>query len=1185
MYLKSLILTGFKSFPEKIRLEFVPGVTAVVGPNGSGKSNISDAVRWVLGEQSARSLRGSKMEDVIFAGTEHRRSLGFTEVSIVLDNADRTIDSDYTDIVVTRRMYRSGEGEYKLNGETCRLKDIHELFMDTGIGREGYSIIGQGKIDEILSARGEDRRNIFEEAAGIVKYKSRKQEASNRLEREKVNLRRVEDIIEELSGRVELLAEQAEKAKKYLDLREQLKIVTINSFMIQADAGKAGISEFGENIRVLSAQLDSEQARQNHLSDTRQRLGEEIAEAEGSLALYNNDKDLLNHEAEDISIGIRVTEEHIKNMLADERRLANEISDHVHHAEELKTELAAQQVQECEWKEELFERMEQLTASQKEFDDFSASLRESDKAYEEINSALMEFVRQSAEVKGQINRLEDSIEMSGERRGLLEDELRICTTDIEAKTTEFDKAQEALTDTNSRLEFLLKRIKTLESNRDKLQEEVERLGVLASSKAKKLNEAESRLKALSELDKDFEGYKRGVRAVLKNREHLPGAVGAVGELITMKKEHEVAIATALGSSVQDIVTLTEKDALAAIEFLKKNNEGLATFLPLNAVTPRAVNKDKRNIFAESGILGLAKDLVTYDKKLENVFAYLLGGMIVATDAKTALAMFRKYKTVPIVTLEGEMFHTGGSISGGRGGNGKSDILSRTREMRELKERVCAFTAESGKIDKELDEIKQRIKAEAERVVSLRGEWQSLLMDKSNKANIASSLQAAIAELLKKQANIQAEVDIHLARENDALARIEPLRAALAGLDSKIEEAHRQRGQYQSNMSEERDMRDGFARSLTDLKVLISGLEQRIINTVDNVKKLERDIIKSAAEKERCERGIVLSLAEREGKQRAIQSREEALAKVKERALGLLDSILALTGKLDSLRTKQTELESRLRQVSETINQLNGNIAMLNVKKEHLESENRRLYDEIWDEYRVTPQTAREIKKLDMTASQLKRDERRLKQEITETGDVNVGAIDEYKATNERFQFLKSQREDILAAHEKLNAVIADLTELMTRRFREQFEIISTSFNIVFGEMFVGGTAKLILDDEGDILETGIEIVAQPPGKNLQSMSLLSGGERALTAAALLFAILRVKPSPFCILDEIEAALDEANVARFADYIRRVSASTQFILITHRKGTMYAADVLYGVTMQEVGVSKLISVKLDEEIGA
>jgi len=941
MFLKRLELSGFKSFPDKLKLDFLSGVTAVVGPNGSGKSNIADAVRWVMGEQSAKSLRGSKMEDVIFSGTEHRRPHGYAEVQMLIDNSNNLLPVAFTEVNVTRRVFRSGESEYLLNGSPCRMRDIHSLFMDTGVGREGYSIIGQGRVDEILSTRSEDRRHLFEEAAGIVKYKSRRQEALSKLEAEKHNLLRVDDLIEELNAQLSPMAAQAEQAKLYLNLRDQYKIIHVNLFLEEAEKAEAEQEKTKELIANLSTQ-----------SESAEKL---LAESQQSL--------------------------------------------HNLKEKEIKAEAS----------------------------------------YKELNKEIIARVTEIEKSESN-KRLTDRIEVEIKRH---EDAIRQKQSEKVAAIAESEKIQKAIQTTKEALT-------QIEANHASLEKQVE-----------ELQEANSKYKLLLEMERGHEGYYASVKAVLRRKDQDPafgnGIYGTVSELLKVPSAYEYAISVSLGGSAQNILTAKESDAQRAIAYLKSSKTGRATFLPVAAMRPRNITAEMNNLLKEPGVAGLASSLVSYDSIYAPVFGYLLGNVFVVDHLTRAIELSKQYRqSYRLVTLDGDLISPGGSMTGGSQAKQSTELISRNRQISEL----------AGKI-----EILTRIRKE----------------------------------------------------------------------------------------------RDNSSAQLTDNKIKLSNLAQSLQTARANSARLTIELESMQSEKATLEAEVVESGTSEDTDSLRIQLEKQQ------------NELTATEEEMSNLRETIAKVELTEREQMEIIARLSREAARLEIRYEQYEADSRRLHNEVWESYSLTYQSAQEFRKPDYSHSFLRREEKSLKAEIAELGNVNVGAIEAYTALKQRHEFLSEQRDDILNAEAQLQEIIGQLTEQMEQQFSLQFAIMARHFNDVFKEMFGGGRAGLAMSDPENVLESGIEITAQPPGKNLQSLSLLSGGERALTAIALLFGILRMKPSPFCILDEIESALDDANVLRFANFLKEYADGTQFVVITHRKGTMESADTLYGVTMQELGVSKMVSV--------
>ena len=1184
MYLKRLDLQGFKSFPEKIKLEFNKGITTVVGPNGSGKSNVSDAVRWVLGEQRVKSLRGDKMEDVIFAGTSNRRPLGFAEVSITVDNIDRKIPLDYTDITISRTVYRSGESRYMINGTVCRLKDIHELFLDTGVGKEGYSIIGQGRIDEILSSKDEDRRHLFEEATGIAKFRNRRFEAINKLEKEQQNLLRVEDIISELESKIEPLKEQSDIAKKYLALKAQLRQYDINSFCIQADKIEKIIQELNNYLEVYNNNIEDEKIRNGEI---RKKISENKEKEEKYLAelqKLNEDIAKLSMETEKNDGKMKLCEQEILHINENVKRIEEEKIIKENSIEEYKNEKTVHISHVNAIEINIASLNEKLKAEDEKFDKLSNFLKEGEEKIETYKAEMIDSMQKVSSIKSNISHLETMNDQFSERLEQVAKESDYVQSQVLQTKTRFAVLEKQISENSDKKAVYKDEISELTKKITLITACIEKNQIDYRSKLSKLNESSSKLKVLKEMENDFEGFYRSVKSILKLRgtSGFEGVCGAVGELISVDKKFEVAVEIALGQAVQNIVIENEDDAKTAIEYLKKNKLGRSTFLPLNVVKGKTVEDDGKKIVQAKGFLGIAKDVVTYDKKYEPIMSNLLSRVVVMENMDTALylANATKYK-YKLVTIDGDVVNPGGTMTGGSMSAKTSNIFGRSREIKELETNIASF-------EKEVKDVAENIQKNEEELKSTKGQ---LLNISESVQQINISLATMEQETIQckntiseKQEQYNSSVlEEKMLSEQIAAANNDVFELKMKTKDAEedIEKVNKILEEYQVTVQGEKIEKEEALKRITDVKVSISVLEQEKSSVNDNINRIAREIVKAETE-------------DKSFSQQKDEYRKAEEAK-KQEIVSLLDEIDELTNRQKSFESFKEEmnekflfikshtesLEEGLQEHFEILNKLESSILKTQMKLERNEEEKERIYNSIWDEYEITYTTAKEQFDSSITNVETNTITKQIKNEIKTLGDVNVNAIEEYKGVKERYDFLTLQRDDIKNAEEKLNKAIDDLAIMMQKQFKEQFEVINENFNAVFKEMFGGGTAYLKLADEKNVLESGIEIIAQPPGKTLQNMMLLSGGERALTAIAILFGILKMKPSPFCILDEIEAALDEANVKRFADYLKRFAEGTQFIIITHRKGTMEAADVMYGVTMQEQGVSKVISIKFDE----
>ena len=1179
MYLKRLDLQGFKSFPEKVKLEFNPGVTAVVGPNGSGKSNVSDAVRWVLGEQRARSLRGDKMEDIIFAGTENRKPLGFAEVSILLDNQDGRLPLAYSEVQVTRRVFRSGESEYRINGTACRLKDIQELFMDTGVGREGYSIIGQGRIDEILSAKGEERRRIFEEAAGIVKYKTRKNEAVNKLEKEQQNLLRVDDIISELEVQVEPLEKQSEKAREYLRLKERLKQAEMTAFCRDA-ARIAKETEMLLQAEETAAEQLAQSLAKSNLEKAQAAFFREKNEELDALLQQQNDKMTeLRAELEKTEGEIRLREEQRANDEANRTRIAGEMAEKAKKQTENEAEQELCRSKMAGLKLEMDARQEELDALQEEYASLSTVLSQDETKVESFKDEIFEQIRIGTEAKGEISKREAMQEQFLARRAQLLGEKEHTESRLHQFTVHLQALEKQENDRKEQIRYLEQELTALEQDKRHALQEKQKAETSLSVQERRGSELQSRLALLSEMEREHEGYYNSVKSLL----NLPdakerGICGAVGQLLKVEETYETAIEAALGGALQNIVTETEEDARDAIGYLKRRNLGRATFLPVTAIKGRPL-EGRQAILAEVGVIGTAYELVSFEEKFRQLAMYLLGRILVVENLDKAVQLAKKYRhQYKLVTLEGDILNPGGAMTGGSQQKKALHVFGRSREIRSLQEAlqtakrtITEMRDRLALANEDLQEIEQETvekKMELQRVMvtqsSDNGEKEKTLAEKQEAAERLSLLELEEKQLAEQTENAEKE--------------IAALRERAACSETAMEAANAQLTAFQDSLTGGKEEKDMLMEEITQRKIALSSIGQNVYSMEEKLLRLQEEQKALRTEQKKAEEQAALyekNTGLRLEQQEALQQRAAELEQQAQTAQSCLNETAA---EKQETAEKAAKAEETAAEWKETANKLENEQLRILAKKEKLEEEKQRITAQMWEEYEMTLRMAQEYT-AGLPQEQLS--VREWKGKIRALGDVNVGAIEQYKEVKERFEFLTAQREDILAAEEKLQQIIEELSILMEQQFREQFKVISENFSEVFREMFGGGRAQLRLTDAAHILESPIEIVAQPPGKNLQNMQLLSGGERALTAIAILFSILKMKPSPFCILDEIEAALDDANVSRYAQYLKKFAEETQFIVITHRKGTMEHADVLYGVTMQEKGISKLISVDFSE----
>ena len=1190
MYLKRLEMQGFKSFAEKIKLDFNCGITAVVGPNGSGKSNIADAIRWVLGEQSVKTLRGSKMEDVIFAGTEHRKPLGFAEVTIVLDNSDSTLPIDYEEVAITRRVYRSGESEYLINKTNCRLKDITELLLDTGIGRDGYSVIGQGRIDEILSTRSEDRRQIFEEASGIMKYKVRKHDAEKKLELTRQNLERINDIIAELESQLEPLREQSEKARRFLDLREELKVLEVNVYLDSMKKFRDRLEVLDKQLKTVQDQINDENNKLDEITrsnkektDLLKTMDERLEEAKQ--LFYEMEGNL-----ERCSSEIKLNQEKIANLMQNIERLDTEKAELREKIEVLETEEAGKKDRLKYLERQLEEYSAKLAGFEKQMEELLKTLDEEERSIELLKSEIMDKMDIQSDKKLQISNLRSHIENMQKRQRSIDTEVYQNVVEKDREKMKKEELTESIRNAEQHIKKHKEKLSGLFCEREETDKMLSELRMKQAKINSDIQSKSSRVRTLREMEQKLEGYNRSVREVLQACHASPqfgrGIHGALAQLIEVDRKYETAIEISLGGALQNIVTQTEEDAKKAIEFLKRNKLGRATFLPISSVEGRGFdNQTMARIKQCEGFCGVASELVSHDSVYTGIIRNLLGKVVVIDNLDNGIKMARKFRySFRIVTLDGDLLNTGGAMSGGSLENRGTGILTRNREISELDEELKSLRQQETGVSKDIKQLTEDISRIDSDISSIEYEIKNnelvKIRDESHLAQTDENLEKLTArmEMLRQE---KEQLEREIKETGNELTKYE---LELLQIEEEISEAKKTVAEFQEKHKEDQAARDALHTDITDYKISVNSIKESIAGVNESSDRIH-------TEKE----NMVMSITKKESEQERFR---EEIKKLEEQIEGLNARIKAHSEErsgrsfeIDRLTEERKILEEDIYDIVNKINDTNKTILLLQeeysrteVRKTRLEAEMEALQDRIWNEYELTYSSAMELKKDVGSLTSAQRRINEIKNMIKELGPINVAAIDDYIKTKDRYEFMTNQRNDMEQAREKLLRVIAEMTSIMKKQFLEQFKLINKNFNDVFRELFNGGRASLTLVDEENVLESGIEIEAQPPGKKLQNMMLLSGGERAFTAIALLFAILRLKPSPFCVLDEIEAALDEANVYRFVEYLKNYSCNTQFIVVTHRKGTMEGSDMLYGVTMQEHGVSKIISMKMGEKVG-
>ena len=1179
MYLKSIEVHGFKSFANKITFKFHNGITAIVGPNGSGKSNVADAVRWVLGEQRIKQLRGASMQDVIFSGTELRRPLGYAYVAITLDNSDHQLAIDYDEVTVSRRLYRSGESEYMLNGAVCRLKDVNELFYDTGIGKEGYSIIGQGQIDRILSGKPEERRELFDEAAGIVKFKRRKYAAQKKLEDEKQNLVRVNDILSELEHQIGPLEKQSEKAKIYLKKKEELKTLDVNVFLLENVRVREQLDDVDGKLKIAGGDLEDTTRRYEQIKEEYEQVAARIGELEQEIEAARatlTDTGVMRSKLEG---EINVLKEQIRSAEGNEEHLHTRIQS----IQKLLDERTVEKEAILADKKETDDRLAQM---EKERAEARALLEETQRCIEELNGSIesgkntiIDALNNRATIKSKIGRYDTMLEQINIRKAELNSRLLRVKSDEAEQAENIKKLEEAFEAVNVVIRELNEKQETMEERLTAIREEL-------SGKDQKLRDTQvlyhqekSKLEALANLTERYEGYGGSVKAVMEQKGSEKGIIGVVADIIQAEAKYETAIETALGGNIQNIVTEDEDTAKRMIGYLKKTRAGRATFLPLTSIEHPQEFKNPEAL-QEKGVIGLADGLVKIEKRYRNVAKAMLGRIMVVDNVDNAVRIARKFDYgIRMVTLEGELLVPGGAISGGAFKN-NSNLLGRRREMEELERKVKQYVIDIDKLLNEIEETKQRRNKMRLELEDIKGQLQRKFIEQNTaRLNVMqardrkSETEEGFGELKAEEQDIAQQIQ-EIRTGKDEIAR------ELEDSENLEKEAEAQIAAFQSRLEAKRDEESGQAARVSEWDVEVEKMRQSADFQNQNLERVEGEIARHTAELAEVQEGLHMGREEVERKKSNILEIEKTIAA----------SYTAQTDadrKLKEDTAAREELAGRQKNFFDTREELSQRMSALDKEVYRLESQKERLQESIesqinymWDEYEITLSDAESLKDENMNdLPAMKKEITALKDGIRRLGDVNVNAIEDYKNLMERYTFLKTQHDDLVEAEKTLLGIIEELDTSMRRQFREKFAEINREFDKVFKELFGGGKGTLELIEDEDILEAGIRIIAQPPGKKLVNMMQMSGGEKSLTAICLLFAIQNLKPSPFCLLDEIEAALDENNVGRFAKYLHKLTKNTQFIVITHRRGTMEKADRLYGITMQEKGVSTLVSVNL------
>lgn len=1180
MQLKKLEIQGFKSFADKTEILFLDGITTIVGPNGSGKSNISDAIRWVIGEQSAKNLRGTKMEDVIFAGTEARKKVGFAEVSMYLDNSDGTLPIDYSEVIVTRRVYRSGESNYLINGNECRLKDIQAIFMDTGLGKDGYSIISQGKVDELLSNKSEERRHVFEEAAGIVKYRTRKEEATRKLENTQSTLQRVGDVIAEIEKTIGPLEVKAQTAKKFLQLRDELKLLDVKLFINSVDNNAENIQKVEEMLNTLQEDIEKQESlssqnetKKAELKQKIQELADKIEELREKFFQVENEKEKLNSK-------ISLLDANSNAANANINRLNNEILEDKEKVNLLKEELEKR----AQKRENVFKNKEkfeiELKQKEEELSKIVATLDEKGMQIEELKKVIDSNNDRKFELKNQISSIDATIEAE---RKQLEEKKKQNEKNISVKDNlnfELAEISQNLGYKNKELKETNEKVDEIEANIKQVQEKIDQLDEKKSEANQSLMTIKAKYNYLVNLENENEGYSKSVRSILDYAKTNSKVHGTIANIINTEEKYEYAIEIALGGFVQNIVVEDELIAKNLITYLNNNSLGRVTFLPLDSLSN--VQDVNNKVLKNEGVVGIAYDLVTYDKKYEKAIKLALANTVVVDNIDNAIMLSKKIKnSLRIVTLSGELIAQTGSITGGKTASRSGGVIGRKEKIAELEKVI--YNKQS-----ELEEFKKDISKLEDERNNIKEELSQITPNKE-------ALVIEIATLTEKRENIKKEIEKIENQKQSFTQVLEEINKNLENMEKSLEDNNQEIFNIDVQNAKQQEEIDEYTRfnrerqkeldtlneDVVNLKISLSSFDETVSSIDEMREKIQNDIsnFENTITKKNDE---IVQINEQ------IKQYNEEIIQIKETIENSSKIKEQYSTDTDALKEEKSKYEQDMEQIDtsivntlNTLNSIKEEKAKVESRKIKFEMELTNLKNKMWEEYELTVSSSKALitDNEEINVKQVEKDANRIRKEIKDLGEVNISSIEEYKSTKERYDFILNQKNDLEETKKKLENLISNMTSIMKQQFTKNFKLITENFNATFKKLFGGGKAELKLSDENDVLNSGIEIEVQPPGKKLQSMSLLSGGERALTATALLFAILQIKSPPFCILDEIEAALDDVNVHRFAEYIKEYSKKNQFIVITHRKGTMEVASSVYGVTMQEYGISKVVSMKL------
>ena len=1186
MFLKKVYVNGFKSFAEKTEIVIEKGITAVVGPNGSGKSNISDAIKWVLGEQSAKSLRGGKMDDVIFAGTEKRMPLGYAEVNLVFDNESGIIPVEYTEVSIKRKLYKTGESEYYINKQQCRLKDIKELFMDTGIGRDGYSFIGQGRVEDILSPNSESRRQVFEEASGIVKYKTRKEESKRKLEKTSDNLDRIEDIIYELEERIDPLYEQSKKAKEYINIKNDLKKYELNYLAHEYEKHSEQVKALTTQKNVAIENKQNMQKRRDALTETIASQKEKINDLHLKIRELEIVRDDKSKEYENFQSLCHVHKE--KKILYNSNidNIKNEIADIENRNEELQENINMYFAEKNKLENEFKENSEKFNSMNNEIKEYKDEIDKIVSSIEEQKSSLFELHKEINKINSQKNTIESFISNDDDRiehlskEAASEEEEKQNKLEI-IKLLEEEQVKNTSFISNNR-QILLEKTKAFndgEKEKELLTRDIKKLSDDLSSSKSKMN-------ILTNMESYYDGYYKSIKTVMNNKDKIPvlkSIVGTVADIIKTEKKYETAIEIALGSAIQNIIVNTENEAGKIIDYLKKNKIGRVTFLPINMLQERSLHKQEINILKESSVINTADMLVDTNPKFEKVIKHLLGRILIVDNLNNGFKISKLLgNSIKIVTLQGDVINAGGSVTGGHVNNNQN-LLGRKREIEELKILTDKYGQQLKEKNNNFNRVVNLINDYSNSITSLKSE----INDKNNLFEMNSSKINMLKEQVEKTSSAIKKYteEMHYIEEerrkynvelNNLVSKTETLRGEIQNKEKDIAIISTQNDSNKNKYEEYNNImlqqRDQVAQITQDIKLKEEKINniQEEINRNKNVKNLKEDNLNNINK-------------EIQNADKTIEEYSKNSDELQEEIKALTETLLKYKKNLDLNQNDIYDYQNKINDANKSITDILDDENKMNVKIERENTKVEEISAKLWEDYELSYAMATKYKDDTISQSKLYNEVNACKKAIKALGNINLDAIREYEEVKERFDFLKNQQKDLIDAKTQLNEVIKELEVQMRDKFVEEFGNIRLKFNEVFKKLFNGGNGDVYLEDELDALNSSIEIAVQPPGKKLSKISLLSGGEKALTAIALLFAILKTKPTPFCVLDEIEAALDDFNISRFSEYLREFSKETQFIVITHRKGTMEYADTLYGATMEEKGITKLVSLKLSDAI--